>query len=489
MGIKLTFFFVIVSVLFFSIESFAKGKTCNSVKYVAPSGYQSDIIFNFDNEYICGQFINGDWWVAIGRSGFVKIVSITPFSENGLHGYELSPKLKNSQGFDYRIHGYDEQLKPRMPIDVSSTSSLIKAVSVPDGEAGCRPCIQFSAVLTVVDRPIYSSHKLFRPGYFGSIKGIYSFEKVDVRRLAKIPVSYVPESKKYTFDDIEVSYKGIRLDHLENWFGRKLHPVDNMPDYGAEIAKMNAVSILRMMLSDFDLANPIHKSAMVNYLQMGIDLKSMAEGTVTWPANGGHGNGRKLPILFAGMVFSDSAFKEAVLMSSFSEDEQLYFSDSVGRVLYGRKCGIGVYWRQVVSGKGPKDCRDPHGLVDGGGMGVGESYQLCCTSKPWKYTVLALLLLDMTKAWGNGDFFEYVDRWVEHGAWTIPDKCARFNGRLQDFGVAWGRGKDGLCIVGKGRYIAKHGINPDGGFYSNKMAEQIWQYYKSHSLKSPIGDP
>lgn len=42
-----------------------------------------------------------------------------------------------------------------------------------------------------------------------------------------------------------------------------------------------------------------------------------------WPANGGHSNGRKWPILFAGIMFDHSGMKE--VDAAFGEDQQTFY--------------------------------------------------------------------------------------------------------------------------------------------------------------------
>lgn len=213
---------------------------------------------------------------------------------------------------------------------------------------------------------------------------------------------------------------------------------------------------------------------------MAIDLRSMAENGATWPANGGHGNGRKLPILFAGWLLDDLGFQKAAGLSSFSEDTQVYLSPVTKVPLYGRDCGADyAAWKSTITGSGSSDCRDPYGLIDGGGWEIGQSYQYCCTAKPWKYTTLAVYLLGLQASWKNDTLFKYVERWVSSGAVAQPDKCAPYNGVALDYGKAYGPGGTGGCLAGPGRWPAKHGINKDAGLYSSLFGEQVWSWYKT----------
>lgn len=472
-------------ILFFSllivpILSFSDEYNCTSVKYPAPSGVKNSIEFIFDKPYACGKFANGDWWVSDIKGNGVKIIAITPAPNDGFNGYEINPNSKTKQSFDKRISGYTPELILSFPLKLTD-ASIVKVVSVSPSKKKCRPCIQFAAVLTVTQKPVRSSINVFRPGYYGAVRNFTKLDKLNTKKLGYFTSQYIVKKSKYSFDFIANSYRGVRLDHIEGWSGRSMHPIDNMPDYGAEIASNNAVAILRMLLDDFNINNKKHKQALVNYIQMAIDLNSMVKGGLTWPANGGHGNGRKLPLLFASEILHENIFTKASKKKIFSEDLQVYFSPTTGRALYGRNCDDLQYWKRERFANGKRDCGDPYGFIDGGGNEIGEAYQKCCTAKPWKYTALVIHLMDMRDKWGNDAFLHYVDRWVNHGVWAKPDPCAGYNGNSSDYGKKYGPTNGPNCIVGNGRYMYKHGANRDAGFYSNNLAELMWNEFRKKS--------
>ena len=451
---------------------------CSDVTYLSPAGTRTLVKFYFAEKYPCGRFANGDWWVSPAESGSVVIDRVTPDGTKDLNGLEINPSSKNRQGFDHRIAGYDGTLNVGTPFQVQGDASIVKTISTPAESANCRPCIQFAAVLTILEKPLPGSENLFRPGYFGSTKTLHGF---DISNLAKLPsysVKCCGDSKKSDFSKLTKRYQGVQLDHLQGWVGRMIHPVDNMPDYGASIASDNAASVLRLLLDDFNPRLKDHKQAIINYLQMGIDMASMAEGGVAWPANGGHGNGRKLALVFSAYVLNRQDIRNLIDETSFSEDTQVYYSHVANRSLYGAHCTDQQYWRRIMTGKGRRDCRDPYGYVDGGGDEIGGAYQYCCTAKPWKYTALAVRLLGVEELWSNPDFLEYVDRWVSHGVWSSPDPCAAFNGVPSDYLSSYGARTDGMCIPGEGRYLDEHGQNADRGYYRNKLGEEMWNAFR-----------
>jgi hypothetical protein len=376
--------------------------------------------------------------------------------------------------------------------------------------------IQYAAVLTIVSAPVGSSSDVFRPGYFGTAgKAFYSVPSAatvsGLPAAVHTPVG-VPSLAGFSIASVASRYQGVQLDHNGGFRGRTLHPIDNMQDYGAEIATDNAIHLLRLLLSDFDFSNSTHKQALINYLQMAIDLKSMAANGVSWGADGGHGNGRKLPLLFAHKVFGGTDFSNAIAASGFSEDQQIFRSGVTGEVLFGRAGTEPEYWRTTrgalgeLAPGGAKDIRDFYGRVDGGGYQAGtlSEYQGCCTSKPWKYTVLALYLLGLETPPvslplpATNNLVEYVERWVNYGYKTadtttninlvtnvitpVPHGlgvCARPAVPSADlYGANFGPNGGGGCILGVNNWIALDNTSADSGSYGSIFGDQLWAWYR-----------
>lgn len=474
---RISIVFTLLATIFLNwVTAYAVVERCNSVEYISPSSKNNNIKFIFDKPYSCGQFANGDWWVSSIDSKDVVITSITPEVSNGLNGYEINPTSTYSQSFDSRIAGYVSANLNNFPISVKPGSSLVKSVSVSSNKPKCRPCLQFSAVLTITASPIRDSTKFFRPSYFGVTKELVSISSIDTKDLISISAHVVHIDKRLNAEKITNRYRWVQLDHIHGWQGRSAHPVDNMPDYGARIATNNAESVLRLLIDDIDFNKKTDKHALINYLQMAIDLKAMALNGVVWPAAGGHGNGRKLPLLFAMKIFNDRSFLDAINTSSFSEDNQIYVSSVTGKALYGQKCSEYQYWNPIINKHGPRDCRDPYGYIDGG-IEIGGSYQHCCTAKPWKYTALAISLLNLKNEWKNKYFFDYVERWVTHGAWSSPDPCTLHIKMSSTFSKKLPPSNIQKCEAGPGRFLDKHGNSKDKGHYSSLFADSLWKFY------------
>ena len=482
--------------------------TCGSVTYPAPSGATSTIVFTFDKAYQCGQFANGDWWVSPDSAGgTVRVVSITPDGIVGKHGVEINPSSTTTQAFDNASDApYNASLLATFPRDVSGVSSIVKTVSVLIKPS--RPELQFAGVLTVLDIPLANSNQYFRPAYFGTTKTLYPMSDVDLTVLPKLSAneinvwgkpSILPSTINTGAMNLLDRYTGVRLDHIGSWTGRDIHPKDNMPDYGAQIANDNAVYLLRMTINDFDpTSNSQHKLALINYLQMSIDLQAMAVSGTKWDATGGHSIGRKLPLAFATRAFTNpsikAAFLSAISTSSFDEDNLLYRSTVNGKVLYGQSGTDSRYWQSTLNGyiTGAKDVRDPYGFIDGGGGLVGNKGYQFSTAPSFKHTALAIYILNLQSEFNSPNMLEYAERWVNWGVITLPDPCAPFDDVTAvhpllptNYNVTYGSVSPGVtpysCIPGAGRWPLRDGAEKNSGYYGNSYGDNLWNWYKAQS--------
>lgn len=468
------------------------------------------VTWTFDDLHPYGRYANGDYWVL----GPVTITRIRPDFGGEHHGWEVNPSDTVAQGFDERIHDFDAARVPDLPYVAQPGESIVKAVSLePLGDDECRPCLQSSAVLTVVgEAPPDDGETVFRPPYFGTDKPLYSTEDLQTDLLP----SYPHTENTPSLDDVEGWFRGLQLDHKTNWTGRAMHPVDSMPDYGSSIASRDAEGALRLMMDDTVLAK---WDAIVVYVQFGIDIYHMMLGGQVWPPGGGHGEGRKLPAVFAAVLLDDEQMRTDLSSAGrevFGENGGMYRSPA-DVVLFGQTDNDEEsYWTNLVFDTGSRTIIDPYHHIDGGHR-PGGSYQFCCTSLPWKSTATALYMMPaLQDVWNHPEFLEYVDRWVSHGAWTQPDPCAPPDGTCSGgdsggaactsasepdvctgeeafcdltvgwdagYGVTYGPDGSGGCIPdadesdGTGRFPALHGASRDDGHYGSAFANELWSTY------------
>jgi hypothetical protein len=178
----------------------------------------------------------------------------------------------------------------------------------------------------------------------------------------------------------------------------------------------------------------------------GIDLWGIARaGYPGWPAHGGHGSGRKWPIIFAGMLLGDTAMASpnATLPSlRFGEDMQtMYDSCWTGaQVVYAGHQGV-IDGKAVSTtpGWGPYEHKHPSQWADSNK--IGEDYRRCCTSLSWVGEALAARIMHAVDLWGHDALFDYVDRWM-----TENDSAAVVTIKAQtgwDYSASWAR--QGQC--------------------------------------------
>lgn len=449
------------------------GQTASSVT-------QYGITWTFDKSYSVGTFANGDWWVV----GPVVITSISPDFASGRNGWEANPNSDTAQGLDSRLEGYSAAKVPSLPYTATAGKSIIKGVSRSGtcGNDGANhyPCLTTAAVLTVLGSvPQNNGATVFRPPFFGTNKPLFTTTQLQTSLLP----SLAPTSGAPTLARVARRYQRVQVDYINVWTGRYMHASenytftdnpsnDNVSEYGAEIGADADVVALRLLLND-PLTNKM--PAIINYVQAGIDYYGMHAGGATWVTDGGHMLGRKLPAVFAATLLNDATMKNEIMnaeYATYGDDGHFYVTTNpqtvaamqaagFAPVLYGKVCGNGEYELQQSVDRGPRDCRDPIGMIDGG-EAPGDSYQDCCVSQPIKGASLAARLLPGAKAvWNHQPTHDYADRWVNFGAWGSPDN--------------WNT----LGRSPSRNYTAKHGGNKDGGSYGDPFIDSMWTAHRS----------
>jgi hypothetical protein len=409
----------------------------------ATSVSQWGITWTFDKDYPTGQFVNGDWWVI----GPVKVVSISTnlhaegfAPKPGEDGTMVNPPTHARQGYDNRLNSYDEKLNAGLingkpiaadnPLEVAVNSSVVSMVSwlfktADDAEPGIpgfsggtkapRPVTRSGAVLTVLAAE--PPKDAFRPPYCGSDKSIkFTAAKLDKTKLLNLaPVANTPDPA-----DMLKRVERPWIDHVNQWLGAMIHPSENMPNYGRDLAQTLSDAILLLQVDFSKLpGNPSKDKLLIAMVQHGIDLAGIADNSGGWPANGGHHLGRKWPILFAGVVLNDGHLKSVGQWKTrFQEDEQTFFvSEKEVEITHSDK------WKPDPRAKQQEPyTKDDIGLPE---WGIVHREQPTADNKGWDATyrhvngpvfpsfVLAARLLGQEQAWNHPPLFAYTDRFVE----------------------------------------------------------------------------
>lgn len=299
------------------------------------------------NTYQWGQFANGDYWVV----GPVNIISITPPSKSTvagdtdqygrafptgtiINGSMVNIVPGDAHGYCSNVGGWNSQLNAAWGVDASHPLSLAAGTSLVStvSKMPLAPDYSYSqraSVLTVLAQaPAPGS---FRPPYCGTDKTIrYNKSQLDYSKLASLP--QVPGTP--TLSSLEAGFEKVWLDHKASYTGRYLHPYDNMPNYGCGMAELIGIAGMALNLKYNDdpaLNNSLKEKLLVSFVQYGIDVWGVykAGGTDIWKMDGGHGPGRKLPILFAGIMLGNPDManigKHNISDPFFGEDHTTYY--------------------------------------------------------------------------------------------------------------------------------------------------------------------
>lgn len=380
---------------------------------------QFGITWEFDKDYQHGNFANGDYWVV----GPIRITGINPSSAdvNGIikNGSQINPSPKDEgQGYDNHMPAniYNPNLNVAFnlsssnPLTVPANSSLVSSISK-DGLNNI-PQLKTMAVLTVLD--VAPPEGSFRPGYAGASKEIkYNKNQLDYSVLKNLaPVAGTPQ-----LSAVERYFEKPWIDYIPGWIATGFFPSDNMPGYGRDISLKTGDAALMLNLN---FTNEQKEKLLIEYVQLGIDLASVAQSGGGWQNDGGHASGRKMPILLAGMVLHDNNLKSIVNSGKtrFGEDDQTFYVTQKDVDITHSSS-----WRP--------DSRDivamPYDVSD---IGLAEwgirhfdypemsnkywptQYRECCTANSWAGEVLAALIMDAKGLWNHNALFDYMDRYM-----------------------------------------------------------------------------
>jgi hypothetical protein len=319
-----------------SLISVCTGMTVSGATSISQFG----ITWTFDKDYPTGQYANGDYWVV----GPITIIGITPASvkqaERTVNGSQLNPAISEVQGYDSAAGDmkYDatknaarpggSDLSAENPLTIS-TGSLISTISVEKIQP--RPQVKTAAILTVVaSAPEEGS---FRPPPVGSDKTSY-WNKTNLNY--SILKSLSPVSGMPPLSKVEKYFEKPWTEQNPNWTTRTIHPADNQPVYGRDMSHALAEGLLSLHLN---YSNAQKETLYIRLVQYGIDVYGSAKAGAVWVGYGGHNQGRKMPLILAGLALNDKnilAYGNAAEHFIFQEDHQTWYvtQKDVGRTLY-----------------------------------------------------------------------------------------------------------------------------------------------------------
>jgi hypothetical protein len=401
---------------------------------------QYGITWTFGKPARVGQFVNGDWYVV----GPVNIVRIDPAPRYGRevadqeldrrekvpvdqrcrNGSMLNAPARQEVAWDSGVlNYYHPEHRARLPIPMKPGDSLASSISLCQGEKVTYPYhpgtvrgegdnspVKVVAVLTCVAAPLPPD--AFRSSYSGHDPMIYLTR--DLRR------ELLPhfERPREAPDPVKWADLLQRTCCDAGFFSFDV-PQQSMPNYAQANAQILANTVL---LACCEPQGPDQERLLINVVQVGIDYYGLIrKGHPGWPCHGGHGSGRKFPIVFAGAMLGDETManiNRSFPQAHFGEDEQTAYGDcwTGAKVVFTGHSGI-----DEVTGIGPDFVRagNPWGPYEHLSPDQwlpeefrSEAYRRANTSTCFVAQALVLRAMKLERAWSHDAFFDYVDRWM-----------------------------------------------------------------------------
>ena len=424
------------------VEAEPEGDSARQRKSVTQYG----VTWTFTEKASVGQFVNGDFYVV----GPVTVQDIQPKPLIGdqvsdeevsererrrgpgrgrerllvRNGSMLNPPARQVAAFDSAIQNYfDPEFVAAPPIRLVPGDCLVSSISLRQGETGNFPYhggrgprdhshsspVKTAAILTCVDDVLPPD--AFRPSYGDREQRIYLARNLRRDQLPRLlPPADTPPLNTWI--------RIFRRPWINPCFFGFEQPMENMPFYGQWIGQAQSMAGLLLML---DLSPAKKEELLTHVVQVGIDYWGLVRnGHPGWQGWGGHGSGRKFPIVFAGLMLGDDEMASPTKTFpkvEFGEDNQTMFGNgwTGATALFAGHTGI-----QSALGKPSRAERGPyehlHPSKWGNHQEQSESYRRANTSSSWVGQALVMRMLGAEALWKHDAFFEYVDRWM-----TEPD--------------------------------------------------------------------
>lgn len=428
------------------------------------SATRHGITWSFEVPTRVGQFVNGDFYVV----GPVVVSHIDPTprfggdvpadeldgAEEGLpegqrvrNGSMLNPPARQEVAYDSGIRNwFRPELMERLPIRMKPGDSLVSTISLCQGEAVAFPYhgdgpvrgvednspIKVAAVLTCVEDALPAD--AFRPSYCDRANRIYHARDLQRDLLPGYPHPYDGIMLETGPSDLAFWVRVFQRSWVNTGFFGFEQPMESMPHYEQWIGQAMSVGGLALLL---DWPAEEREELLICMVQVGIDYWGVVRGGHPgWQGWGGHGSGRKFPIVLAGLLLGEedmAAPTRAFPQCNFGEDNQTMYGQcwTGARVVFAGHSGVQASGEVERPKWGPYEHLHPRDWDQGGMRNVqSEAYRRANTSSSWVGQALVLRLLKAESCWHHDAFFDYVDRWM-----TEPDAENRreINGHWPNF--------------------------------------------------------
>ena len=564
MILKLLFKVILIGSIIFSHNILLASCDCGSIDHANPctgknifvtvdatsiNGKMShDANFKWDfnsngQEAYCGQFANGDYWVA-PRNG--KAIQFTSITGNGPISVDLNPQMEStgilSEANDYGNYNKSENIMDFLPVSATGPASVVAAIQRDEtisGKCGTAAiegrCIDAYHVLTVLpDIPKNAGRDMIRPNITGKKKELLFLDDFDLSRLPRkdflsgaTEEMYETIRQRWTHNTEIFGFYSINNKTYYSEGGRAFRAHILVDDYGSGMAAQWYADMMCMFSSDSIRKKRKALAAMLAY---GLDLyhgmyDSPPEILRAWGAGAGQHQGRFIPAVFMAALAKNPEFSGVLKTAS----SKIYSIKDTGpaelsQVQKGKRipvwgdimmgdAEIKAYWADLfesqcydgAKGKcnpqnGSKTGRDPYGYIDGPAPLPGTSYMRISAGTQRALVASMLIMPEIGEIVNFRPLIDYVFRLDESGITSNNDPCAAPDSReslncrpwnngvdCRFYGITWGPDNKlpTDCIKNDiGRFSSQHG-KPLQYAYTIPEVEKNWRIIRQlHNHKT-----
>ena len=421
---------------------------------------------------LCGQFANGDYWIAPAAGESIVTLNSVTGSGSGPLSLDENP-TPESIGLLDSVNNYgnyvaEENILTALPMNFNQSTSLVAAIQKDEnthGNCGTRAiegnCVEAYHVVTILDQvPVNAGATVLRPSIDEPVKELLNLSEFDFNRLPTL--AYIDPINSVDMESIRQ-----RWSHSTEIFsikatngtvysegGRAFRAESLVDDYAAGVARTFHQNVLSLMASGNDEAEK--RQALAAILTYGKDLYygvyDQDIRTRGWSSGAGQHLGKFPPAVLFAALYTDDFYANVLRQTSLTmlglrdgnspqELEQINigihgpiwgdFPDEMGYYEVSR------YWSEALGGQcfdgatgecrpsiGKKTTRDPYGYIDGPPAKPGSSYMGVSAGPIRGFAALSHLIPEVCSIINYPLLTEYTDRIGSQGLLTANDACA-----------------------------------------------------------------
>jgi len=419
----------------------------------------------------CGQFANGDYWVAPapGQSS-VTVSNVTDTLPGGVYLDENpTPEAVGFLNHDYGNFSASENILGALPMTFSAATSLVAAVenarggsSAQCGTSGVAACVELYSVLTVLGSvPQNAGSDVFRPSITRANKELLSWDDFDLSRLPSknffdaASSDELEEIRQRWAHHSEVFSLGDKTQKTYSKGGSAFRANWVTSYHGSEVAQQFYTGLSMLMSSES--IESTSKPALASMLTYGKDIYSAiytSEGTQEryFNAGGVFWVGRyPAAVFFAAMAKGDTYGEhlKSISQTNIGNEKGVVnvaeldvIIDGPNGAVWGggnffSESSMDKYWNYLFSGKQYAGAtspdpggfhvdvdRDPHGYIDGPGYLPLNAYGVTYSGTLRGFAAQMLLMPGVCEIVNYDPLVEFAIRLSETGLKVEGDPCA-----------------------------------------------------------------